>query len=83
MNEEWYFTSTVTAQTTIVFITSIYDMHRTQIRYYINVAVTLFIWYENMPASARDKVVTFAGDPFVRKEPPDFNQAGDDSWQTN
>ena len=70
MNEEWYITSTVTAQTTIVFITSIYDVLKTQIWYFINVAVTLLIWYDNMPAIARDKVVTFAGDVLFERNLP-------------
>ena len=73
MNEEWYFTSTVTAQTTIVFITSIYDVLKTQIWYFINLAVTPLIWYDNMPASAPNKVVTFAGDVlFERNLPTSF-----------
>ena len=70
MNEEWYFTSAVTAQTTIVFITSIYDVLKTQIWYFINVAVTVLYWDDNMPASARDKVVTFAGDVLFERNLP-------------
>ena len=41
MNREWYCTSTVIAQTTIVFSTSTYDMLKTKIWYIIKIAVML------------------------------------------
>ena len=38
---------------------------------------------DKMPASALDKVCHFCRRCFVRKETPDFNQAGGDTWRTN
>ena len=43
IDQEWYFTSTVIAQI-MCFITCIYNMPKTQNWYFINVAVTLFIF---------------------------------------
>ena len=40
MNQEWYFAGKAIAQIKIVFTTSIYDERKTQIQYFINVAVT-------------------------------------------
>ena len=69
MNQEWFCTSTVIAQTTMVFITTIYDMLKTQIWYFIKVAVTLFLR------------TTICGRSIVLKEPPDFNEARGDSGE--
>ena len=49
MNQGWCCTSKVIAQIMIVFTVSIYDSDA-------------IILYDNMPASAMDKVVTFAGE---------------------
>ena len=52
----------------IVFITSIYDKLKTQTCYFINEEGTRLILHDNMPASALDKVVTFASQVLFRKE---------------
>ena len=54
----------------IVFITSIYDVLKTQIKYFIKVAVTLFILYDEVRTSAVDKVVTVAGEVLFERKPP-------------
>ena len=63
------FTSKAIAQTTIVFITSIYDVLE-------NVNLVLhqrnsdaIILYDNLPANASDRVVTFAGDVLFEMKP--------------
>ena len=53
MNKEWY--------QTIVFITSVYDVLKTKIWYFIKVAGDAVLLCDNLPSSALDKVVTFAG----------------------
>ena len=56
MDQEWYCTGNAIAQIMIVFIISIFDELKTQIYYFINVAVTrFFFFYDNMPASALHK----------------------------
>ena len=56
LNQERECTSTVIAHTTIAFIASTYDLLKTQIWYFIKVAVTLLFLYDDMPASALDKM---------------------------
>ena len=56
MNQEWCCTSTVIAQTTIVFIISTYNLLKTHILYCIKVAMTL--------------VITFAGEVLFERKPP-------------
>ena len=70
MNQVWYCTSKAIAQIMIVFLTSIYDELNTQNWHFIKVAVTRLFLYDNMPPSALDKVVTFAGEVAFERKPP-------------
>ena len=56
---------------------SIYDELKTQLLVFHESSSDAIMLYDNMPASALAKVVTFAGEVFVRKETTDFNHAGD------
>ena len=67
MNKEWH--------QTLVYITSVCDVLKTKIWYFIKVAGDAVLLCDNMPSSALYKIVTFEGEVFVRKETPDFNQA--------
>ena len=70
MNRERYCTSKLTAQTTIVFINSIYDVLKTQNWYFIKVSIDTIVLYDNMPASALNSVVTSAGDVLSQRKRP-------------
>ena len=70
MNQEWYCASEAIAQIMIVFIVLIYDELKTQIWCFVNVAVTRLFFYDNMSASALDKVVTFADEVMFERKPP-------------
>ena len=52
----------------IAFIFSIYDELKTQIEFFIKVAVTRLFLHNNMSASALDKVVTFSGDVLLERK---------------
>ena len=81
MTQEWNCTSKAIAQTTIAFGTSTNDVLKTQIWYFISGAVIL---YDNMLASALDKVVTFAVEIFVeRKLPTKLEATLDDAGQAD
>ena len=67
----------------IVFIISIYDELKTQIWVFRESSSDAIIVYDNMLASALDKVVTFASEVFVLKETSKIDQAGGDSWRQN
>ena len=72
MNQEWYSTSTVIVQTAIVFITSTFDLLKTQIRYFIKVAVTLLFCTTKRIGQG----CHFCKRNFARKENPEFNKDG-------
>ena len=72
MNQEWYCTSTAIAQTAIVYIASIYDVHETQTSYFFEEAVTLLFCSTICRRSFCSRGTLF-----------DFNQAEGDFWRTD